>query len=189
MKMFDLINFTVAENHVEADGCKVYFLRILPPDLNIMTDKEKGNEIARLQEFFESLIDQSFQIFSLDKTENLSGNKAYWSSLLRTDDLDDPCEKIKRTIIGKIDSIESSSSSVGRAFYFVLKVKEAAELTRFETTLSSKSIPCAVADKQELVTVLRNYILREFVPFDIYDFESEVAAAYENAGVNKKAAG
>lgn len=189
MKISDIINFTVRENFVELENQKVYFLRFSPPNLNIMTQGEKSNEIKKFQEFYDSLMDQRFQTFSLDKTENLKGNKDYWSSLLNDDDNNDYCAKIKKAIISKIDSIESTSSSVGRAFYFVLKVKEQAELTRFETCLNTKGITYYIAEKQELVTVLRNYILREFIGFDIYDYESEVGAAYANIGKAKKAAG
>lgn len=190
MKISDIVNFEVKDKYVETpDGSQVYFLRLSPPNLNIMTDGEKGNEIQKFQEFYDSLGDlKTVQIFSLDKTENLSGNKAYWSSLIRPDNEDDPCIEIKRAVIRSIESIESTSSSVGRAFYFVLKIKDPAELSRFETSLNTKGIHYYIAEKQELVTVHRNFILREFVSFDIYDFEKEVNESYENAGAKKKAA-
>lgn len=186
MKISDMINFSFGDDYVETEGCKVYFLRFYPPNLSIMTKPEKLVEITKFKEFYDSLIDQRFQVISLDKTENLSDNKAYWMSLL-TDDENDPCKVIRQTIINQIGSIESTSSSVGRAFYFVLKVKDPAELTRFESALSSKAIPYVMAKKQELVTVLRNFNLREFVSFDLYDFEKEVEAAYENGRTKKKA--
>lgn len=190
MKISDIVNFEVKDKYVETpDGSQVYFLRLSPPNLNIMTDGEKGNEIQKFQEFYDSLGDlKTVQIFSLDKTENLSGNKAYWCSLIRPDNEDDPCIEIKKAVIRSIESIESTSSSVGRAFYFVLKIKDPAELSRFETSLNTKGIHYYIAEKQELVTVHRNFILREFVSFDIYDFEKEVNEAYENAGAKKKAA-
>lgn len=180
MKISDIINFTIHSDYVDVGGQKVYFFRISPPNLNIMTDGEKGNEILKFERFFESLADIRFQLISLDKTENLAGNKAYWSSLVKPD-VPDPCKEIKQTIIRQIDSMESASSSVGRAFYFVLKVKDPNDLDRFRTELTASSIPFKVADRQESVTVLRNYILREFVSFDIFDLESEVMAAYESA--------
>lgn len=189
MKISDIFNFDIKDNFVEIDSKQhFYFLRFLPPNLNIMTRGEKSNEIKKFQEFYDSLMDQRFQTFSLDKTENLKGNKDYWASLLQEGD-NEYCAKIKNAIISKIDSIESTSSSVGRAFYFVLKVKEQAELTRFESSLNTKGINYYIAEKQELVTVLRNYILREFIGFDIYDYESEVGVAYANTRKDKKAAG
>ena len=189
MKISDMINFDIKDNYVQDETRKIYFLRFFPPNLNIMTKSEKHTEVKKFQEFYDSLMDINCQIFSLDKTENLKGNKDYWSSLLKNDDENDFCTKIQKAIIRQIDSIESTSSSVGRAFYFVLKVKEQADLTHFETCLSTKGINYYIADKQELVTVLRNFILREFVGFDIYDFEKEVENAYADHSKVKKTAG
>lgn len=189
MKISDIVNFDIKENYVETpDGSRVFFLRLSPPNLSIMTDDEKGNEIHKLQEILDSLSSAKFQILALDKTENLSGNKAYWQSLIRPDDEDDPCLMIKKAIINSIENSESTSSSVSRAFYFVLKIKDPNELSKFETSLNMKGINYYIAEKQELVTVLRNFLLREFVGFDIYDFEREVYATYDqNFGKNKKA--
>ena len=191
MKISEIVNFEIKDNYVQIEKQKVYFLRFSPPNLNIMTQAEKDNEVKRFQEFYDSLMDQRFQTFSLDKTENLKGNRDYWSSLLKDDDNidNDNCALIKNTIISKIDDIESTSSSVGRAFYFVLKVKDQVELSSFETCLNTKGINYYIAEKQELVTVLRNYILREFIGFDIYDFEREVEISYGNNGNVKKATG
>lgn len=189
MKISDIVNFDIKDNYVETpDGSRVFFLRLSPPNLSIMTDDEKGNEIHKLQEILDSLSSAKFQILALDKTENLSGNKAYWQSLIRPDDEDDPCLMIKKAIINSIENSESTSSSVSRAFYFVLKIKDPNELSKFETSLNMKGINYYIAEKQELVTVLRNFLLREFVGFDIYDFEREVYATYDqNFGKNKKA--
>lgn len=188
MKISDIVNFDIKENYVETpDGSRVFFLRLSPPNLSIMTDDEKGNEIQKLQEILDSLSYAKFQILALDKTENLSGNKAYWQSLIRPDDEDDPCIMIKKAIVNSIENSESTSSSVSRAFYFVLKIKDPNDLSKFETSLGMKGIIYYIAEKQEIVTVLRNFLLREFVGFDIYDFEREVYAAYDqNPGKNKK---
>ena len=188
MKISDLFNFVVRENYAEAGGFRIYFLRFSPPNLSIMTDGEKAAEISKFQEFYESYTDRRFQIFSLDKTENLEANKAFWQSLQKGEE-DDPCREIRDTVIRQIGSIESTSSSVGRAFYFVLRIKDPEELSRFETNLSAKSIPYYIADRQEVVTVLRNYILREFVNFDLYDLEKEVEQLYadETKGKRQKA--
>lgn len=187
MKISDIVNFDIKENYVETpDGSRVFFLRLSPPNLSIMTDDEKGNEIQKLQEILDSLSSAKFQILALDKTENLSGNKAFWQSLIRPDDEDDPCLTIKKAIVSSIENSESTSSSVSRAFYFVLKIKDPNELSKFETSLNMKGINYYIAEKQEIVTVLRNFLLREFVGFDIYDFEREVGAKYESINKTKK---
>lgn len=185
MKISELINFDILDDHIDANGFHVTFFRFFPPNLNIMTENEKNSEVSRFQALYDSLIDQKLQIISLDKTENLSENKSYWQSLLKKDETGFRAE-VKKTIINNIGSIESTSSSVGRAFYFVLKVKEKSELTRFETTMNVKGINYYVAEKQELVTVMRNFILREFVNFDLYHFESEVQQAYEDANSKRE---
>jgi hypothetical protein len=184
MKTTELIDFEIKENHVESNGSNFYFLRINPPNLSIMTDGEKAAAIQSFQLFYNAG-DWEFQLMSLDKTENLSGNQAFWGGLLREGE-EDPCKEIKTSIIAQIKSIESSSSSVGRAFYFVLRIKEISELTRFEDALNSKGILCNRTDKQELITVLRNFNLREFLSFDLYDFEKEMEAAYESTGTKTK---
>lgn len=186
MKISELINFDIQEDFIEAGGQRVYFFRFFPPNLNIMTENEKDTEVTKFRELYESLIDQKLQIISLDKTENLSENKNYWESLLKKDETGFRAE-VKKTIINSIGSIESTSSSVGRAFYFVLKVKEKSELTRFETTMNVKNIHFYIAEKQELITVMRNFILREFINFDLYIFESEMEKNYEEAHGKKSA--
>ena len=187
MKITDIINFSVKEDHAEtADGTSVYFLRLYPPNLNIMTEGEKKAQVNIMKEFYDSLSGLSLQLLSIDKTENLSGNKEYWQSLLKPDDEDDPCREIKTAIIRNIDSIESTSASVGRAFYIVFKTKKQEELTRLETCMSIKDIKHHVVKKQEIVTILRNYILREFVGFDLYDWQKEVEKNYESVGAKKK---
>lgn len=189
MKITDIMNFSIEDDHaVTQDGLRVYFFRLFPPNLTIMTEAEKRAQVEIMREFFDSLPNLSLQFLSIDKTENLSENKKFWQSLLKTEEEEDPCREIKKTIISDIDSIESTSASVGRAFYFMLKTRNNDDINRLKTCMSTKNIKFDIAKKQEIVTVLRNYLLREFVGFDLYDWEKEVEKQYENLCKRKKRA-
>lgn len=178
MKISELMNFKILENCVATPDGMVHFLRVLPPNLSIMTDDEKALEPEKLETLLNS-INTPFQIFVMDKIEDMSLNKAFYNSL-------DPNFKwITDQMVSSMDKIESSSSAVQRAYYFVTITKNLDEFELFHTAVTSRGFEVYPAERQELITVLRNFILREFVNFDLYNFSEEIDGKYQ-AAINKK---
>lgn len=169
MKISDLINFKVHDNCIATPDGMVHFLRILPPNLSIMTAAEK----AQKPEDFEVLLNSvniPFQIFVMDKSEDMSLNKAFYAGLSPR------YEEITSQIIASMDKMESSSSSVQRAYYFVTITKNASDFELFHTAVSSH-FEVQLAQRQELITILRNFLLREFVTSDLHISGIEQPAA------------
>ena len=142
------------------------FLRIIPPNLSIMTEAEQKAEIEK----FEAVLDTvsiPFQIFITDKIEDLSENKEFYSCL-RGD-----YEVIVDVLLQSMEDIESDNSAVQRAYYIVVITKDREEFQLFKNVVASQFHTYQV-QREELATLLRNYILREFIGFDLHSMEAQI---------------
>lgn len=170
MKASSMFNFRVEENHVSTPTEQIFFYRILPPNLSIMTDKEKRLEITKMQGLFDTL-DVPMQIFGIDKTENLNGNKQFYESL------SEQHSAYKNAIVNVIESNNvSESSSIQRAYYLIVKPASPEKRKQLEAGLENQMIKYYPATKDELITILRNFLLREFDNLGIYVGDEEEAA-------------
>ncbi len=179
-----LFDFEINDNHVTQGGKNIYLYRFFPPNLSIFTEDEKETEIQKLCIFFDNIF-MPFQIFAMDKVEDLSKNRRFFEGM------DPAYSEYTGQIIEQISSIEQSNentNSVQRAYYFIIQPKNAADRTVFEEAMRTGSMVYYPVEKAELVTVLRNYILREFIPFDLYYFEQEGGATYDAKRSGKKTA-
>ncbi|WRS29024.1 DUF87 domain-containing protein (plasmid) [Oscillospiraceae bacterium MB08-C2-2] len=164
----NLINFRILESSVATPFGVAQFLRILPPNLSVMTKSEREAEIDKL----EALLDAAtipFQIFIMDKIEDLSANKEYYENLKAGSEY----EYIIDSILESVDKIESDNSAVQRAYYLVVITKDREEFTLFKN-LVAEHFAFYQADRQEIATLLRNFILREFIGLDVYALETEI---------------
>ena len=177
----DLLDFQIKDGEVISGNLTYCFYRFFPPNLSILTGQEKENEI----DAFCSLLENSnmpLQIFTLDKVEDLSENKAFFSNMkpeyaVYTD-----------IIINQITSHENTSktNSIQRAYYFIVPIKNHHAKELFEEALRTQKLKCVPCQKQEIITVFRNFYLREFTAFDIYTFTEEIRKKYEEATQRKK---
>ena len=149
-----LIQFNLHDDCVESGGLFFRFYRYYPPNTDIMTEDEVAQEIENLSSLFDS-IDRAFAMFSTDKIEDMSRIRKYYASL------DPRFDAYTSEIIAQIDSAEENSASVQRAFYFIISSKNRTD--DIYNQLVGRGYHIQPAEKDEIITMLRNYYIREFV--------------------------
>lgn len=162
-----IVSFRLNDDSVERDGKTFFFYRWSPPNTAIMTEQEISDEIMQLGRLFDSL-HCSFRIFATDKMENLAETKRYYSSLSAEFDY------ITSDIVHSIESNDTESSSVQRAYYFIYETKESQGKNDIYNAISGRGYHIVKARKSEIAVLLRNYYVREFVNTDIYTIAQEV---------------
>lgn len=173
----ELLTFSIRENHVEAKGFKYYFYRFYPPNISILTPGELENEISSLCSFFETA-NMPIQIFAMDKIEDLSRNKKFFENM------DEKYKQYTEKIVEQISSHDTNderTNSVQRAYYFVIRVRSEDDRNNFEDAIRNQNLRHSLVDSEELITVFRNYYLREFSAFNVYVFGEEVKNKYGSA--------
>lgn len=172
MEMTVLMDFEICDNHIKTPMGHYFFFRIQPPNLSILSDWERQEKIKTFETFLDSN-EMPFQICVMDKTEDLSQNKQFWQGI------NDRYDFISNAILSSIEEMQSDSRGVQRAFYIVICIKRKSEHELFFELLKNSGFECYVVMKNELITVMRNFLLREFTDFDIHTFDKEVQALYE----------
>ncbi len=175
----EYFSFRIYDDCIEWQDKQVYFLRIHPKNMSILSYDEKLTEIKKFQNFLDSSASR-FSVFVTDKTENLNDISQYYKRQL---ELRPEYAFIIEPVIARISSIEQSSACVQRAFYIVYRAKDRREFEIFSKQLADR-IDFDLAQKEELILVMRNFILREYTPFNLYVFEDAVKKHYEE--LNKK---
>lgn len=178
MKITDLLNFQITEDHIQCKTGSFYLFRINPPNLSILNPGERNMKI----EGFKGLLNGTevpLQIFAMDKSEDLSKNKAFWRKT------PEQYADIADAILNEITDIESTSNGIQRAYYFIINPKDPQQVILFENLLTESGFRFYRADRAELITVINNFLLRSFIEFDIYTFEQEVQMLYENQKIKK----
>lgn len=181
-KMENQVYFSIKENHIAVDKLQFFFYRFYPPNLSILTDYELEIEISALQNALEAA-NMAVQIFALDKVEDLSKNKDFFENM------DDRYKDYTGQIVEQIsshDASDSKTNSIQRAYYFVITVKTENERNNFEDALRDNNIKYSLITKNELITVFRNFYLREFDAFDLYYFKKEMKNKYDSAAKRTK---
>lgn len=160
-----LVRFRLHTDCVESGNQFFYFYRYFPPSTDIMTYDEIAREIEKLSKLFD-LMERPFRMFATDKVEDLSANRRHYASL------NPKFDAYTSEIISRIDDTENSSAAVQRAFYFIVPVAHRGEIAydRFP----SKAHRIESVEKEEMVTLLRNYYVREFVNVDIHTLEQHI---------------
>lgn len=181
-KMENLISFKIRDDYVQEGENKFYFYRFYPPNTSILTEREMELEISSLCQFYESS-NRSVDTFAMDKVEDLSLNKEFFSNM------DEAYKEYTEQIVEQISSYDANdkkTNSIQRAYYFIINVKADDERQSFEETLQGQNMRYSKVRKTELITVFRNYYLREFSTFDIYFFGEELKQKYDNAAKRTK---
>ncbi len=173
MRITDLLNYEILEDCIKTARGSFYLFRIIPPNLTIMNPGERRGLITRFRAVLESN-ETPFQILAMDKTEDLSKNKAFWKGT------QEKYAFMSDAVVDSINEIEYTGSGIQRAYYMVINPREPQQKKLFENLLSENSFRFQQAQRDELVTVLRNFNLRDFLDFDIYTLEQEVLQQYES---------
>lgn len=171
-----LVDFRIMDDHIVSKGQTFYFYRYFPPNMDILTDDEVRDEIAKLSTTLDTL-SRNLSLFITDKLEDLSQIKEYYNSLPPEH------EDIISEIVYRIESIEVESTSVQRAFYFVYTPEKDGD--DIYNIMRGHGYKIERAQKQELAVLLRNYMVREFTNADIYTIEQEVATTPKNKKVKQ----
>lgn len=177
MEMTSIVDFEICDDYVKTPTGYYYLFRVLPPNLSILTEHEKSMKIKNFESFLDSN-DMPFQIFVCDKTEDLSLNKLFWKGI------NDRYDFISNAVLQAIDEMQGDSSGVQRAYYFIICLKKKSEHELFFEQLKNNEFDCYVTKKLELITVMRNFFLREFSDFDISTFDKEVQKLYERQKIS-----
>lgn len=169
------IDFKITENHIESKSKNFYFYRFFPPNLSILTPREKQMDIDCLSDFLEAIA-MPIQIFAMDKAEDLSKNKAFFQNNTLSE-----YKEYTEQIVNQLSSYEMSddvTSSIQRAYYFIVEFKDKDRKKIFDEALRTNHLKTKLICHDELVTLVRNYFIREFSNFDPYVFEKEVLEKY-----------
>ena len=172
MKITDLVNFEIEDDSIQGSYGTYHFYRVVPPNLSTMNPGEKRMQIAGFQGVLDSN-EIPLQILAMDKTEDLSKNKKFWKSI------SPEFEYISSAILDEIGEIEYTSSGIQRAYFFVIAPREREQVGVFENLLTEKGFRFHKVERPELITVMKNFLLRDFVDFDIYTFEQEVEQLFQ----------
>lgn len=160
-----LLNFRLHDDCIESGGKFYYFFRFFPPNTDIMTADEVEDEVRNLSALFDGF-EQPFAMFATDKVEDMSKVREHYSSL------DPRFDAYVSDIIAALDNVETNSASVQRAFYFIFTA--ATQENDFYNKLVGRGYHIHTAQKEELVTLLRNYFLREFTNVPIHTLEDDL---------------
>lgn len=113
-------------------------------------------------------------MFGTDKIEDMSALKEYYRSLPRRYD------HILADVVNEIESTETKSSAVQRAYYFIYKAQS--EEDDIYTLIVGKGYKIDRVKNDEMAVLLRNYLVREFINVDIYTIAEEVKTTQPGKG-------
>lgn len=160
-----LIDFALHDGYAECGGQLYYFYRYFPPNTDIMSEQEVGEEIENLAALFD-LMECPFGMFATDKVENLRHIRSYYASL------DPRFDAITSEVIAQIDDNDARGTSVLRAFYFIVPAKQQGDTAY--NALVGKGYTIQPADREEIATLLRNYFVREYLSAEIHTLEQDL---------------
>ncbi|MEG0305064.1 MAG: DUF87 domain-containing protein, partial [Oscillospiraceae bacterium] len=175
--MENLVQFKLLDNCVYSNDAYYHFFRYYPPNTDIMTPSELDLEIENLTALLD-VLSHAICFFSTDKVEDLRRIKDFYSSL------NPRFDAYVSEIIASIDDTSSDSTSVQRAFYFIVTTDT--EKTDIYSTIASKGYRIERSTKQELAVLLRNYFVREFISCDIHTLEQDLLRDPKLAAAIKK---
>ncbi|MGN0114398.1 MAG: hypothetical protein ACI396_03655, partial [Acutalibacteraceae bacterium] len=177
-QIFDLLDFNICDDCVvTGEGAYKryrYFVRIYPENIQILPLEER----VKLMRGFQNVLDifrGKLSLFSIDKSEGLDDISEYYKGL---------CEEypkwefINREIAEKLEDIDAESASVERAHYFIFTCKDISEFERFYG-ICKENMAVSLARRDEIMIVIRNFMLREFNTVPIMEFDTQVKLSYE----------
>lgn len=179
------LDFKIMDNYISVthngQQRRYYFFRLHPRNTSILGLEERFG----LEASFRRILDNSEtapQLFVLDKAEGLTAQIDYYRELTEKF----PAQaRINSEILKILESTENASVSVERAFYFIIKVRDENELSRFIET-ASDHISMSLAERGELTVIMRNFMLREFGLFDLLEFDKEIELKYQKLSEQKQ---
>ena len=180
MKITDLINFHIKDDFVKTNSGDYHFYKIIPPNLSILSEREIQSHISCFYLLLKALpCDLELQIFMIDRSEDLSKNKEYWT------DVPTKFIDISNEIISDI-SKNRNQNGVQRGFYFVINPTNDTQVQSFEKALKSSSFIYLKQQQNDIIGIFRSFLLRDFKDFDLQVFNDETVIDYDNLKSRKK---
>lgn len=165
-----LLHFEFANDHIMDGDDQVFFLRIHPRNTAILSNSEKVAETRKLKSILDG-VDIPFDIFVMDKAESLDVVKTYYEA----------CRRSRQEFafafndyIKKLETMDTDSASIQRAFYLVVRVRDRQRYELFAQQVRGK-LDFSLAKRDELEVLMRNYLLHEYVPTPVYSLDRELA--------------
>lgn len=167
MEMTDLLNLGVENDHLLTPVGPLFFFRVHPPNLPILDN----TALEALYQGFEALMRGTehipFAIYAADLPISLGQNREYIRSL------GEPCEGMQAALLAELSATQGKGNTE-RAYYFVVgeRARGKGALGEWRDTLSSlllqNGISVLPVTGDSLISLLRGWLLREFVDDQIY---------------------
>lgn len=167
MEMTDLLNLEVENDCLLTPGGPLFFFRVQPPNLSILDN----TALEALYQGFEALMRGSdhipFAIYAADLPVSLERNREYIRSL------GEPYEGMRAALLAELSTAQGRGNTE-RAYYFIVgeKLRGRGPLGEWRDTLSGlllqNGISILPVTGESLISLLRGWLLREFVDDHIY---------------------
>ncbi len=149
-----------------------YYIRIVPKNINILTNEFLLNEILNLKAVL-NIID-SIEILVVDKVERLEDNKNYITDLIN-ESADEVTKMLLERDLESLKQLESEKGS-SREFYIIVpfKIDDAQSkqtVINIQQVLEDRGFTVLSCDKKVLKNMLQVYLERNFSGEVIKDFD------------------
>lgn len=153
---------------------EVYFLRFRPRNMELLDDEESSLEMS----FFQQLLDVAEVIPSvliMDKTEGLENVRQQYAQLKQERP---EMSFVHDEVLRRLDGMEGESEGVERAFYLVCRVRNREEFRRLYQQ-AQEQLTVHLAQREELIVLLRNFLLREYSTIPLATWDKEIQLKYD----------
>ncbi len=167
MEMTDLLNLEVENDHLLTPGGPLFFFRVQPPNLPILDN----TALEALYQGFEALMRGSeqipFAIYAADLPVSLEQNREYIRSL------GEPCEGMQAALLAELSTAQGRGNTE-RAYYIIVGERPRGRGPRGEwrdtlhSLLLQNGISALPVTGDAIISLLRGWLLREFVDDQIY---------------------
>ena len=163
MELSNLLNFDIVQDSIDVYGERIYLFRVKAPNFQTLDAVEKEQHRHGWEDFLRGLGEHSIFITALDKVVNLDANRAFISGF------DEQFSMVRQSLLRYLDSQDSEQSNTERAYYIgIADPSDGSHLDYMLNVANSSGLHLQRADNRELRTVLRSFLLREFIDPDIY---------------------
>jgi hypothetical protein len=164
---------SISNNIIQNTNMSKYYIKIMPKNINIMTDEYLLNEIQNLKSVCN--IAENIEFLAVDKVERLEDNKNYLNDLFESA-TDETFKMLLMRDIEYFRELESSKSS-SREFYIIIEfrnsefAKNKQIFENVEQALNDKGFTILNTNKDTLKNMLQTYFERNFTGDIIKDFD------------------
>ncbi|RPF47709.1 type IV secretory pathway VirB4 component [Hydrogenoanaerobacterium saccharovorans] len=162
MEMTSLINFNFEQNYISTPKGHFHFFKLKPPNFTTLSENDKDYYYNGFENLMRTVTEHSFSMLAIDQTINLNKNREFIKTL------DNRFEYIMDDLLSELNKVEDRIGNTQRVYYFVVKSKQAITVEKFKEALDASGNVCEIAEKSELISVMRCFLLREFCDCDIY---------------------